>query len=156
MKSPWPTPTAKWWAGWRWNQFLPSLLTLVNRCDALVLVQHLFVLVWGHQVVWRLLPTTLWLWLGFSPLCGDIRDSINNAIILFCGTILNLEEEYCSLAAGKPHLNKALLADLLAHRFSLSVVWQPGWRNISWYSVVMYDHVCLLQHKTKNTFFFLI
>lgn len=109
---------------------------------------------------------TRWCEDSFQLLCGCGWVSVpfavtsetlkNNAIILFCGTISDLEEEYCSLAAGKPHLNKALLADLLAHRFSLSVVWQRGWRNISWYSVVMYDHVCLLQHKGTDRFFFLL
>lgn len=64
--------------------------------------------------------------------------------------------EFHSDSHGKSYLNKvALLADLLADR--LAVVWLPGWRNISWYSVVMDDRVCLLQHKgTDSCCFFSI
>lgn len=66
--------------------------------------------------------------------------------------------EFHSDSHGKSYLNKvALLADLLADRCSLAVVWLPGWRNISWYSVVMDDRVCLLRHKgTDSRCFFSI
>lgn len=57
----------------------------------------------------------------------------------------------------KSYLNKVLfLDDLLADRCSLAVVLLPGWRNISWYSVVMDNRVCLLRHKgTDSCCFFL-
>lgn len=128
-----------------------SLLTLVNWRDAFALVQHLFALVWGHQVVWRLSRR---LWLSFSSICGGIRDSKTNDIIFLCvhfvrpgGRMLFCSCSFIAAVTGKHYLNEALLADLLADRCSLAVVWLPGWRNISWYSVVMHDHVCLLQHK---------